>query len=110
MIAELTIPASCDRATQELQRRVSDALVALGRNADEVADSLRLLDCVGVRCECRLCPIARYLELRFPSMNLSVGLNNVIRHGEVFVKMPNPVRVFVRKFDTRQYLDLLEAA
>lgn len=91
--------------------RLFDALARLGTNADEVADRLCDAGIRGVRGKAGGCPIARYAEHVLHDSSLAyIGLTRAALYvqkplgsDEVFVDLPVPIQIFVRRFDRGMY-------
>lgn len=89
------------------------ALYALGDTTDEIANSLREKGITGVPQSRGNCPLARYLKLVFPSLEWIVGFRArgfCIGSSQVAVwaELPRSLLHFVRRFDDKRYLDLID--
>jgi hypothetical protein len=90
---------------------LKEALSALGETADEIAASLQAQGIKGERSDAQCCPVARYLDQRFPGWEPDVqGAyvsishyehgNHPGIHHEVDVES---IAAFVEAFDDEQY-------
>lgn len=102
---------------RQLKKQVSALLAGLGRDADEVAESLEEAGVKGVPKSNRTCAIALYLNAAIGAdpriRSVAVGHCSLLvdlaappdfRHaGRLAVQLPKPVRRFVTAFDAQHY-------
>jgi hypothetical protein len=92
-------------------RRVVDAVAALGATADEVADTLQRAGIAGVPLDPTRCPIARYVDHRFPGLVKRLVVSTSSKSLSVSLvsgPIPGPVGEFIDRFDHEEYPDLIE--
>ena len=90
-MSELTIP-----------ERVAAALNALGESSDAVAETLAREGCEGIRNKEDACPVFNYLRKQFPMTAVdteSAWFHPAPELAEVPVTLPEPVALFVGRFD-----------
>jgi hypothetical protein len=98
---------------------VQELLEELGDTAEEVADSLRLIEMTGDEESSTSCPVALYVReaLEMPPGDLAIqndGRKIMVRlHAietaalDFDVKLPKPVKKFTKRFDKGRYKDLV---
>ena len=106
---------------RQLKKQTSALLVALGPDADAVADRLRDFGVHGVPGSNHSCAVARFLSVQLgtePTVrSVAVGPCSLIIHlqhaddprpaGRLFVQLPRPVRHFIAAFDEATYPDMV---
>jgi hypothetical protein len=99
-----------------LEQRALALLVALGSDADEVADTLFVKGCFGAPMKCGACPVAVYLqrELDLHSV-LVLGPEVTLYYGPglddvEYIETTDAVDAFVDRFDDGQYPRLIAGA
>lgn len=101
-------------ATDTIKARATAALAELGDTPDAVADRLRALEIKGWMGSESMCPIAVYLARLDDTWVVEVlGEQAFISDDEITtveVDLPEPVSLFVRRFDQGVYLDLADGA
>lgn len=96
----------------DIKTRAATALAALGDTPDAIADRLRALGIKGWRGSESTCPIAVYLARVDQTWSTEVVERTVLISDDeittVEVDVPEPVSLFVRRFDKGVYLDLAD--
>lgn len=86
------------------------ALVALGDEPEDVAESLYNLGYKGERCNAAHCPVAHYLKQKLGEPTLWVDCGEVALPGEHdTLETPAAVFDFIQRFDFGEYPELEEA-
>jgi hypothetical protein len=89
-----------------------DTLARYGDTADAIADRFRAMGIKGARHQAMACPIAQALSragYRYPIVSCEeIRVDDA--GGFVAVSTPESVAEFVRRYDARVYLDLVEVA
>jgi hypothetical protein len=84
------------------EMKVANLLAILGDTPDKIAEKLLGEGCFGNKIQSCSCPVAIWFQKH--DMYVSVGVTNVtIYEPFVSVDPPKPVKVFVSKFDLREY-------
>jgi hypothetical protein len=96
-----------------IKQQMENALNALGHTPDQVGDALKKLGITGKKMDVCHCPIANYLNQKFPQCkgSISVGIrtagdNNGGRDAQA--EVPVVVQTFISRFDDGGFPDLLE--
>ena len=89
-----------------LHQSLMEALVVLGRDADEVADRLAALGFKGRRAMADDCPLTHYLRATLGRRDVSVGSFNVAVAAVDF-PLPEAVIEFLERFDEDEKYPLL---
>ncbi len=90
---------------------IREALHKLGRNADEIADTLYNKGFQGCRHKGENCPLANYLAEQFPdaAVNVGFGATSVKTRSTFFlVNTPKPCKRFIYNFDNGFYPRLID--
>ena len=94
--------------TPNLSTQVKEALDALGKNAGEVAATLRRLRITGIPEVCASCPVARYLR-SVTQKEIECDYKETWNGGSgeiCSVPIPDPVRDFMFAFDHGGFREL----
>lgn len=92
-------------------QELSAALAELGSTVPDVVDSLLLLGICGAPGEPRRCPVAQYLNRRFPGAAFDVTTLDVFDANDLGRGVPTPTAVglFVFAFDHGDIPELVSA-
>jgi hypothetical protein len=107
---------------RELRQQTRTLLTNLGRDRDEVAESLRAAGVLGRPRNNRSCAVARYLTVLLGSdprvRTVTVGPCSLLIDlatppngrpaGRLLVQLPKPVRRFIAAFDAQEYPEVVE--